>query len=328
MSFDVEDFEQQKECVYKEERYSVRDNGAVMRHCRTGKRPRPTDNQWTFGKPNEKTGYMDIGTERVHRIVATAFHGNPPTSQHVADHIDTNRKNNRPENIRWLTKLENALNNPITRRRIEISCGSIEAFIENPSLLKETEKSKDIAWMRQVSPQEAKNCYENLLKWANSDKLPSSEGKLGEWIYQETNNVSGYEQPSEIIDSITSNAVQKKWQTPSEFPCCPQEYTEEPIKTYASNLIEGSVFCRNGIYSSLVLKSAILEDKQSIYVISESTEGKNAVKPWALANITFENGKFVHTSIGSFFSQEGAEKQFTLAQGLDWTGGDSIDDYC
>jgi len=62
--------------------------------------------------------------------------------------------------------------------------------------------------------------------------------------------------------------------------------------------------------------------------MSESTEGKDAVKPWGLAKISFKNGKFVHTSLGNFFSQIGAEKQFCLAQGLEWTGDDIIDDYC
>ena len=63
-------------------------------------------------------------------------------------------------------------------------------------------------------------------------------------------------------------------------------------------------------------------------MISESTEGKNAVKPWALAKITYDNGMFVHTSLGNYFGKEGAEKQFYIAQGLEWHGGDSIDDYC
>ena len=44
--------------------------------------------------------------------------------------------------------------------------------------------------------------------------------------------------------------------------------------------------------------------------------------------ITFENGFYIHESQGTFFTLEGAEKQFTLAQGLEWAGGDSIDDYC
>ena len=111
----VNDCQREVDCIYDDERYSVRDNGAVMRHPRAGKRPRPTDNQWTFGKPNSQNSYMYITQVRIHRIVATAFHGEPPTREHVVDHIDTNRRNNRPENLRWLTRLENALLNPITR---------------------------------------------------------------------------------------------------------------------------------------------------------------------------------------------------------------------
>ena len=30
----------------------------------------------------------------------------------------------------------------------------------------------------------------------------------------------------------------------------------------------------------------------------------------------------------TFFAEDGARKWFILAQGLEWTGGDSIDDYC
>lgn len=110
----LNDFKETKTCTYKGERYSVRDNGAVLRHAREGKRKRKYDDVWTFGNPNKHTGYMNLDVEVVHRIVAWAFLGNPPSSQHVVDHIDTNRRNNRPENLRWLTKLENALNNPNT----------------------------------------------------------------------------------------------------------------------------------------------------------------------------------------------------------------------
>ncbi len=45
------DFKREKVCIYKNETYSVRDNGAVLRHPRENGRVRPTDNQWTFGKP-------------------------------------------------------------------------------------------------------------------------------------------------------------------------------------------------------------------------------------------------------------------------------------
>lgn len=81
----LNDYREIKECYYKGELYSVRDNGAVLRHTRVGKRIRKDDDKWTFGKPDEKTGYMIIGSERVHRIVAFAFLGPPPTPQHVVD---------------------------------------------------------------------------------------------------------------------------------------------------------------------------------------------------------------------------------------------------
>lgn len=90
---DVNDFKQEIECIYKDEKYSVRDNGAVFRHPRDGKRPRKYDNFWTFGKSNDTHGYMEIASVRVHIIVATAFHGPKPTKEHVVDHIDTNRRN-------------------------------------------------------------------------------------------------------------------------------------------------------------------------------------------------------------------------------------------
>ena len=101
-----------QECHYKNEQYSVRDNGAVLRYQLDGKRQRPTDNNWTFGKLNIKTGYLEIASVRIHRIVATAFHGEAPTKEHVVDHIDTNKQNNQPDNLRWLTRLENILLNP------------------------------------------------------------------------------------------------------------------------------------------------------------------------------------------------------------------------
>lgn len=124
----LNDFKLQNECIYKDEKYSVRDNGAVLRYPPDKKRRRSIDNNWTFGKLNIKTGYLEIASVRIHRIVATAFLGEAPTKEHVVDHIDTNKQNNRPENLRWVTRLENILLNPITARRIELVCGSFEIF--------------------------------------------------------------------------------------------------------------------------------------------------------------------------------------------------------
>jgi len=329
MSLNIEDFKEEIECVYKNERYSVRDNGAVLRQCRENKRPRPTDNQWTFGKVNEK-GYLVISSETVHRIVAFAFLGEPPTSQHVVDHIDTNRQNNRPENLRWVTKLENIILNPITAKRITEVCGSVEDFLSDPGAFRDLFPEPNYSWMCTVSKEESQASLERLITWAKSDNRPSG-GSLGEWLfYRTTKQNQPTEEISEISDLVmakTLNAAQRDWQTPTEFPCTPQEIGENSLVAYSENIKEGGIFCRNQYDTTIVLKSAFSEDRQSIYVMTESSKGKEAIKAYALLKVTYENGLFVHTG-RTFFSIEGAEKQFTLAQGLEWTGGDSIDDYC
>jgi len=178
----LNDFQIELICQYKDEVYSVRDNGSVMRHVKDNKKPRKCDNEWTFGKYNEKTGYAEIAGERVHRIVAKAFHGDPPSSQYVVDHIDTNRRNNRPENLRWVTRLENILLNPITAKKILSICGSIEAFLENPSILNQVKIDRDFEWMRAVNKEEAANSLNRFLSWAKSDC--SFNGRtIGEWIF-------------------------------------------------------------------------------------------------------------------------------------------------
>ena len=55
-------------------------------------------------------------TIAVHRIVAMAFIDKPNEKNHI-DHINTNRLDNRVENLKWCTRLENA-RNPITHQKV------------------------------------------------------------------------------------------------------------------------------------------------------------------------------------------------------------------
>lgn len=320
-----------QECHYKNEHYSVRDNGAVLRHAPNSIRTRPTDNKWTFGKLNIKTGYLEIASVRIHRIVATAFHGEPPTKEHVVDHIDTNKQNNRPDNLRWVTRLENILLNPITARRIELVCGSVEAFLADPSKFRDKFQEPNYQWMCSVGKQEAEASRERLLTWAKSDK-PLQGGSLGAWIYNRSvpSQIDDYvEEELEFINSLNPNAVQKvrNWKTPSEFPCCPQENTHSPISDYIANLKVGDVFSRNQYTSSVIECFAISKDENKLWIMCKSGD-EYPIKPYSLAEVTFQSDVFVHASLGTFFEKGGAEKQFTLVQGLEWTGGDTIDDYC
>ena len=323
----LSDFEIERLCLYKNERYSVRDNGAVFRFPLDTSRPRPTDNIWTFGKLNNKSGYLEIASVRIHRIVASGFHGEPPTKEHVVDHIDTNKQNNRPENLRWVTRLENVLLNPITLKRIEIACGCrIEEFLDNPSKFRDKFQEPNNSWMCTVSIQEAQKSKENLLAWAESDKV-SSGGSIGEWIYNRNLPKSVVDFTPEFIASLTQNAVQKNWKTPTEFPCCPQDKNLFSIKKYAANLNAEKAFSINQYFSSIIEDFAISKDESTLWVMCRSVD-KNAIKPYLLAEIKFENNQFIHNNLGSFFKEDGAKKQFIILQGLEWTEGETFDELC
>ena len=356
-------FKEVRECNYKGEHYSVRDNGAVMRYPRAGRRVTKNDNVWTFGKANPN-GYNCIAGVQVHRIVAVAFHGEPPTPQHIVDHIDTNRQNNRPENLRWVTKLENILGNDITRAKIIFLCGSIEAFLKDPSMLRGYESlDTNFSWMRAVSPEEAKISRERLTQWVKSSSV-SKGGLTGEWIFEatrlkinksarRTKRTSETSPPKtvraeEIIrmsqsvrlpeqhekievsheyPSLTPNVVQVYWKTPTEFPLCPQENEKNPLTEYKTRLTPGSVFCHNEYTNSLVIDSALVDSSSALFVMCKSSDDE-ALKPWSLAKITYRDGKYYHESIQTYFYEDGAKKYFTLAQGKEWDGGEVFDDNC
>lgn len=50
---------------------------------------------------------IDGHTQYVHRLVALAFLGEPPSSRAVVNHKDFNTRNNSAENLEWITQTEN-----------------------------------------------------------------------------------------------------------------------------------------------------------------------------------------------------------------------------
>jgi len=339
----IDEFKEVRECEYKGERYSVRDNGAVMRHPKPGRKPRPTDNVWTFGKRDERTAYMLFGTHRIHIVVATAFHGARDSKVYVVDHIDTNRCNNRPENLRWCTRLENVLGNPITRKRVEFLCGGdIQKFIDNPACLRtDSVLAQGLEWMRTVTPEEARNAKENLEKWAGKplfrtgENMATPEGPAErdkEWMYKPSRVGSrrvAAPQPSTAVPACVkaispSVAVQVRWNTPSEFPCCPHEVSDDTLRQYAESLKPGVVFSRNDLWTSIVDEVALIDGGTRLAVATHSEEGLKA----AVATVYVKDGLVCHETAGTYFSDVGVRKRMAELQGLAWDGPDCIDDYC
>jgi hypothetical protein len=358
-------FEKEVPVTFKDELFRVRDNGAVMRCARPQRRRRPLDDTWTFGTLNHHTGYPELAGHVVHRIVATAFHGPCPSPEYVVDHIDTNRQNNRADNLRWVTRLENILLNPITRTRIELEFGSLEAFFENPG----ASFLPNMEWMRAVTKEQAAESRKRLLAWAQTGQNGRG-GQLGEWVYQpnQTSNQKveaksgdsqltatqreGLEVPTfdfpvterevripgalrkvpafepEPLDtpSLTASAFQRKWRTPTEFPQCPSNVVTGGLQDYFARLVPGAVFARTQYSENLVVEAAIGPDS-ALSVVCCSPP--NSVKGWTRAKVYVENEMFCHESGGTFFEHTGALKAHCIAIGAPYEHyGESIDDYC
>lgn len=58
------------------------------------------------GRLNAKTGYLYFYDDYVHRQVAKAFIDNPHGYEQV-DHLNSDRTDNRVENLRWTTRKQN-----------------------------------------------------------------------------------------------------------------------------------------------------------------------------------------------------------------------------
>lgn len=82
----------------------------VSNHGRVRSRKRSTTPQLLTNKPHSRLGYcfvrLDSKSYGVHQVVALAWHGPCPDGLEV-DHINKVRNDNRPENLRYVTRQEN-----------------------------------------------------------------------------------------------------------------------------------------------------------------------------------------------------------------------------
>ena len=326
---EVNSFSEEKQCTYNGELYSVRDNGAVLRHSRHGKRVRPNDNKWTFGKENKNNPYLHISNVRIHRIVATAFHGDPPDPKYVVDHIDTNCRNNRPDNLRWLTRLENTLKNPFTRKKIEYLCGSIEAFLENPSILNELNLEPNFAWMRAVTPEEAQNCKDRMNLWlnkptenVNSARKNVSRARFEKSIYKPLKKWEVFGREPGLDLAKTPRCGQYMWNGGVYFPQCPKDFINNPLLEYYENLRLNEIFSYTDdseICPKLTLVEKYFVEKTSSILLLAESDNRNLTV--AGIQLDTKSGYFIHFHLGNFATKKEAKDSFSvLEQKIDLWG--------
>lgn len=92
----------------------------------------PSGKQATYMKTRAGYSVVSLGPENkrrvflVGRIVCWLTHGEPPTDGHQVDHINRDRSDDRPENLRWFSASQNALNiSEESKRRVIENCLSM-----------------------------------------------------------------------------------------------------------------------------------------------------------------------------------------------------------
>lgn len=87
----------------------------------------------------------------VHRLVARAFHGEPPSADHQVNHINGNKSDNRVGNLEWVTRSRNALHSYETGLQISVKGSAhgraklTDAEIEEIKALSKTMLQRELA---------------------------------------------------------------------------------------------------------------------------------------------------------------------------------------
>lgn len=282
---DINDFENETECVYKNETYKVRDNGAVLRLPKND-RSRKYDNTWTFGRLDKNTGYMIFsGNVRIHQIIMTAFSGAYDSKRYVVDHIDTNRQNNRLENLRLLTRLENILLNHITCKKLESLTGmSIDDILKDISVLKKYNIPPNLSWMQNVSKEEGLAALRSFKEWAAKPINRNTAGKwqkVGDKWYRSSNQINA------VID--------REWNSAVSFTVCPVKMNANPLQEYYDNIKLGEIiFNENGedfICVDYAFKN--IHNKDFIFVKCKSVNASDKMFK-QIITIEFCNNCYIH----------------------------------
>ena len=114
----------------------------------------------------------------------------------------------------------------------------------------------------------------------------------------------------------------------TKYYCIPslKSNTQHPLQEYINQLQIGMLFASNSYAKPFIFDKALSLDSNSLIILGKDIYG--AIKPWVVYKVNYINGNFVHRYVSGHFDYVSALRDFTIAQGKEWTGGDVLSDYC
>lgn len=112
---------------------------------------------------------------------------------------------------------------------------------------------------------------------------------------------------------------------PTKFYCIPQHVTDNPLRAYYDNTQIGMLFASNSYAKPFVFDKVLSQDGKCFVMMGKDIYG--AVKPWVIYAISW-NGKNYYHRVSGHFDYESALKVFTILQGKEWLGGETLSDQC
>ncbi|MDO8925337.1 MAG: hypothetical protein Q7U94_00340 [Sideroxyarcus sp.] len=223
------------------------------------------------------------------------------------------------------------LKNPITRRKVEFLCGSIEAFLDNPSMLRDASGNPNFEWMRAVTPEEAKNCMARMHIWAGStpskrttDRVRGQAPKNFSRMYQPLQKwEAGLDGEPGLDFALTPRSAQYMWNPAIHFPLCPANISIDPLEDYVQNTSLGAVLAYSedpDICTELTVRRVeYLRDRAAILILCS-----RAGMGWAIVGIEVSSRglpHFIHFYLGSYSNEVEANDAFAEKAAADfWSG--------
>lgn len=112
---------------------------------------------------------------------------------------------------------------------------------------------------------------------------------------------------------------------PTKFYCYPHQVSSMPLQEYYNNIDIGMLFASNSYAKPFVFDKAMVLENESFVVLGKDIY--DAIKPWVIYSVSWNGRVFCH-KVQAHFDYQSALKVFTLSQGKEWRGGDTMSDEC